>query len=387
MRQAPRRAWLAGATAIVTTIACSSANVHAQPLSQLPCADGSLPPQSALTAFAFPLGDGDNALPTCRRMRFGTLDEHDSSNDYGRLLDSPTVSPMGTNANGDVSWPLVDSYGDIIAILSRPRGPDGNLANYWLVSDASGNVIDSTAGAAVNGSTLDPLTGYPYSLPPVQVQGVGCMYPHELERSYALIAFDAKVKGSLTHARISIRAFISQQALPPNFQSGGGPDDANIHTTGCGTNRLTPATRFAVPRTFLAGAYIGRDGVTEMGYGSYDAIRGVAIPIMASTTAVKFGGIFRALAQAGDQFEAYDCFGYLDPNVPGAPQVQWWYGQLIHNAARTGIYGFLPLRPPSATADACPTASPSGATVARHRPGRDHASHPRRRPRHHKLAG
>lgn len=341
------------------------------------CVDGTVGPADSPGGFAFPWDTGDNGLPTCRRLRFGTLDEHDSRNDYTQILDTPTVSPLATNAAGEVSWPLVDSYGNTLEILTRPRGADGNLLDYWTISDPSGTVIDSTENATLNGASFDPIIGQPYSLPRIDVQGIGCMDPPSLSSSYALIAFQPKPDGSITHSRASIRAFIPQAALPPQFRAGGGLDDVMGHSTGCGGTRLSPAGVFPIPLTNLHGLYLGRDASTNIGYGSYNALRGGAIPIMASTTAVKFGGIFRGLAASGDQFQADDCFSYLDPNAAGAsPYVQWWFGEVIHGGARTGIFGYLPLRPPSGRPDPCPSGSPSGASASRR------ATSARRHPRH-----
>lgn len=382
---------------MVGLVGCVSAAMAPPAKAAVACVDGTVGPADRPGGFPFPWDTGDNGLPTCRRLRFGTLDEHDSRNDYTQILDTPTVSPLATNASGQVSWPLVDSYGDTIEILTRPRGADGNLLNYWTISDPSGTVVDSTENANIDGALFDSATGQPYSLPRIDVQGIGCMDPPSLSSTYALIAFQPKPRGSITHSRASIRAFIPQAALPPQFRAGGGSDDVMGHSTGCGGTRLSPATVFPVPLTNLHGYYLGRDASTQIGYGSYNALRGGAIPIMASTTAVKFGGIFRALAASGDQFQADDCFSYLDPNAAGgAPYVQWWFGEIIHGGALTGIYGYLPLRPPSGRPDPCPSGSPSGASASRlamssrrRRPRRARRRHaarvqPARHPRRHR---
>jgi hypothetical protein len=343
--------------------------------------------------------DRINAIPRCRFMTRGTRDQNNGSavndsvnmNDYASIGDAENANPdsssytgLRKNVLGNVSWPLKDSYGSIITYMVRPWADAAHtrLANYWYFEDLDASGVrqpyDTTQGMTnPNGLTRNP-DGRLYALPAMEMQGRGCMKDDALESKHAIIGFKAAYRGTSYGKKVAIRAFIERRALPDgggqiandpfHEYADGETHDVDLSQTGCAGSSLATKATLTIAAADYNGSYIGSStdrvlNSKDYDYDAYEAIHEKWMPVMAQTTSVAMGGIFRAVVKVGDRFRAVDCFGYTDPNVSSTSSdptvvtypsttssqswLQWYHGQVITaNGTSTRIYGYLPVNRP-----------------------------------------
>jgi hypothetical protein len=293
--------------------------------------------------YQYPWPYGTLALPYWRTMKYGTFDikTAEISNAYMQVIDDYSSTEIQPNVDGEIRWPITDSFGEVIQWIHRPKDADGKLLPYWEIYDGVDptKLVGNRVPAGVS----------------ISVQGVGAMYPYELANEYALVAFSFGGYGnSYDGWRLSIRAFLPQAALPPRFQAGMA-NDVNGRGMGLGGTTLkTVLADIPVPATkFPEGWHLmGRTGEAAGNYSNYESPRGRFTPFMGNTTGIAGGGIIRGLAKAGyDHIWVYDYFPYLDSNVnpvDNPPVAQWIYGQIVRPDGNggwieTGMLGFIPL--------------------------------------------
>lgn len=242
--------------------------------------------------------------------------------DFSELTKNPSEG-------GKRRWPLFDSMGRKLCYIEQH-------SNGWQMRDPRSNKL------LYSDRSLDS--------DQLEIQGEASMESAHAERGMALIKFRANDRSTLAPGQsvvpFGLAAFIPRQALPAtNERRQAIRADVGRYRTGAGSSRLTPlrTITLASPGFSSDEKFVGTDGI-ERSYATYDAknpYRGAQY-IMVNTTGVKGGGVVRAVARAGDQFEVLDEMPRPDRNALGAFGARWIYGRL----AGTRIHGWIPLREP-----------------------------------------
>jgi hypothetical protein len=331
-----------------------------------------------------------NATPDCRQTNRETLDfaPFHGFTAYTSIgaAHLQLRAPHGEAPGAPRTWPLRDSFGHVFALLTQQRIP-GSLGDRWTISYPNGLVYGTSAQAGLR----------------LLIQGRGCMTTDRLENQNVMVvlfggrhglgpfAFGTQLYPGPVY--MGIRGFLPRRALPqrglanPHGRLRGGSTDRIIDSfsTGC---RGESGPRFVAPPPpepkvhsslvplfdwndrYSGGGAGGNAGSRLANYhgwpdpkqdrptrpgpvparttGRVDIVR--EVKLMKSTTAVKGGGIVRAIVPAGSHFVELDHFPYRDPNVlcarvaPGrveaAAVVQWMYVRIVG----TRIVGWVPFR-------------------------------------------
>lgn len=309
-----------GALGAADTMARVAPPARTSKASVPPCRDGSRPWTRFNTEYAVPFAP-PQFIPTCRLMAHGTRDEKPAAlkNDHiGAPLPFTVIARNPAARGKKRRWPLVDSYGTPIA--------------EFEVTKSGG--VKLFAGPRRTLSRRDRL----------YVQGKGCMSPHSLQSSYAIV----KV------GKAGVRAFLPRAAF--GSRAGSIPFDSNSTRCGKPGNAPGPDPEAPAPYPFdFTAAYAGNakvlktNGKIGTGYVSYSlrtfAATGPTVEaVSVSSLGTSGGGVYRALIEGTDTFRQLDHFGYVDPAVPcGQPKIaRWVFGEVIHGGQPTGIYGYVP---------------------------------------------
>jgi hypothetical protein len=289
---------------------------------------------SGLDPFPYPFNPRKRySLPRCRLAINGTRDEGSPRANHARRFFGRLRRNRGRR--GRRAWTFVDSLGRRLAVVELK-------VRKWLVRNpATHRLIYRQRRPA------------PYKL---ELQGRACMASDRLERRYALVAIHigrrrTRVRGRRPSRRTNLvpyqlRAFVPRRALPRRgrrrLRISGVVDHYAVDCVSSELPEPEPAPlgnpRFRERRH----RYVGTDGIDRR-YATYNAkpaFQGARY-LVTHTTAVRGGGIVRAVVRASDPISVVDGFGYCDPNYGRRPikrpVATWSFGRV----AGTRVWGWL----------------------------------------------
>lgn len=278
-------------------------------------------------------------LPNARRMQYGTVED---------------VASGGINAYADAGGPggipvapgtkrrIVDSFANTLAYVERA---DVNTWNLYKTSIAGETPFATTSRA--------------------EAQGFGCMLAPASSDQWIMTAFPGQG---------NVRAFVLKSSYSDitsmTHKDNGQPRNLNDYNAGCGSPKNGGTTLFGTtldPNPAAADmaspvdpavGYLSSESplspplVRGGNYGLYNVrqyYEGAprVRPIAAASTAIRGGGVLRAIVPASGSVNVQDQFLYSDPNACSSTKpARWAYGQYVYNGQPQALWGLIARQSP-----------------------------------------